>query len=30
MKERVYPQWFIDELVNEKYKEKAKNGLLLI
>lgn len=27
-KKRIYPQWFIDELVNEKDKEKAKLGTL--
>lgn len=25
---RVYPQWFIDELVNEECKERARNGEL--
>lgn len=25
---KCYPQWFIDELVNEDDKEKARNGLL--
>ena len=25
---RVYPQWFIDELVNEEDKERARNGSL--
>ena len=24
----MYPQWFIDELVNEEDKEKARNGSL--
>ena len=28
-KTRIYPQWFIDELVNEEDKEKAINGNLL-
>ena len=28
-KTRTYPQWFIDELVNEEDKEKAINGNLL-
>ena len=27
-KNRVYPQWFIDELVNEEDKEKARNNTL--
>lgn len=26
--ERAYPKWFIDELVNEEDKEKARNGIL--
>ena len=26
---RVYPQWFIDELVNEEDKNKARNGTLM-
>ena len=26
--EITYPKWFIDELVNEEDKEKARNGLL--
>lgn len=27
-KKRIFPQWFIDELVNEKDKEKARNKTL--
>ena len=25
---RVYPEWFIDEIVNEEDKENAKNGII--